>query len=296
MTIKQLQQEFLISSGKKLTPEDFFILLSHATQKEKVFLLAHPEHNLDKKDVTLAKEYFKRRLEHEPVALITGHKEFYGYDFKVTTDTLIPRPETELLVELALNEVRNYESKIMNQENVVCIDIGTGSGNIIISIASELRKSHSPFILLATDISKKALSIAKKNAKIHSVDRTITFLHGDLLVPCHPYIKQNQKIIITANLPYLSQTLYKETSPEVHDFEPISALVSEREGLDHYYRLLESIKNLPVKKPPLILFLEISPEQTIALKSFVSSLFPNAKILVHKDLAEKDRVVQIDVE
>src|SRR3989344_838663 len=187
MTVTELQKMFLPA----IAPEDFFILLAHATKKKKVFFLAHPEYALDPKDEPLARDYFRRRLKHEPIAYIVGHKEFYGYDFLVTQDTLIPRPETEQLVDLTLDRIRNQESGIRNKEkNTHIIDVGTGSGNIIIAIAAELKKSHPQFTihnsqltLLATDISKRALAVAKNNAKAHDVDQIITFLHGNLLTP-----------------------------------------------------------------------------------------------------------------
>lgn len=309
MTIEELQQEFLTSNKGQIAPEDFFILLAHATKKETVFLLAHPEYDLTTADETLARNFFRRRQEHEPVAIIIGHKEFYGYDFRVTKDTLIPRPETELLVELALNKIKNYESLrsqssdgqagIRNQGKIVLIDVGTGSGNIIISIASELRKSHSQFLILdslfslyATDISKEALAIAKENARINNTDQTITFLPGDLLAPCLPYIREVREIIIAANLPYLSDEIYQTSDEDIKKFEPQSALVSTQAGLSHYYRLFNQAKNLP---KPITLFLEINPEQTLAIKEHITLLFPKAAITIHKDLAQKKRIVEVHI-
>lgn len=320
MTIAELQQEFLTSNEEHIAPEDFFVLLAHATRKEKTFLLTHPEYNLDTTDETVARDFFKRRLKHEPVAYIIGHKEFYGLDFKVTENTLIPRPETEQLVELVLDRIRNQESLhcqdsgeqagIKNgRESVHILDIGTGSGNIIISIASELKKLYSPrlpdgqeflildsqFTLYATDISEPALVIAKENASTHNVAQTIAFLHGNLLEPLSKEVFAAEKIIITANLPYLSEEIYQASPNDVKEFEPRSALVSDQKGLEHYYRLLEGVKNLHTKKQSVILFLEISPEQTPSLQDFAASLFPNAKIQIHKDLAGKDRIVEIHV-
>jgi len=295
MTVAELQKMFLPT----LAPEDFFILLAHATKKEKVFLLAHPEYALDPKDETLAEDCFRRRLKHEPTAYIVGHKEFYGYDFFVTQDTLVPRPETEQLVELALNRILNLESRISAQKErpVTLVDIGTGSGNIVISLAktilTKFKIQNSRFNFIATDISEKALAVAKENAKIHNVDQMIAFLHGDLLDPCLPYIRLDREIIITANLPYLSREIYQATADDVKKFEPENALVSDQAGLEHYHRLLDQIKALP---KPAVLFLEISPEQTVTLKKYIHSLFPSAKVHIHKDLAQKERIVEIRIQ
>lgn len=302
MTITQLQQEFLAPNKERIASEDFFILLAHATKKEKSFLLTHSEYSLVAMDEIVVREYFTRRFHHEPVALIVGQKEFYGYDFRVTRDTLIPRPETEQIVELALNRIRNQVLRIRNEEtNIQILDVGTGSGNIIIAIASELKKSHprftihnSPFTLHATDISKKALAVAKENAKTHNVDPAIAFLHGDLLAPyAEKHFQPNARLIIVANLPYLSSEIYVNAPKDVRNFEPESALVSDQAGLAHYHRLLKEIKNAYTKPLLITLFLEISPEQAQILQSFALSLFPHAEIKIHKDLAQKDRVIEI---
>jgi release factor glutamine methyltransferase len=300
MTVAELQREFLASDGQKIAPEDFFILLAHAAHKEKTFLLAHPEYTLDKTGLALVRDFFKRRLRCEPVAFIVGHKEFFGYDFRVTKDTLIPRPETELLVDLALDRILNFESGISAQKGkpATFVDIGTGSGNIVISLVKTLlikfKIQDSRFNFFATDISEKALMVAEKNAKAHDVDQVIAFLRGDLLAPyTKEYLRPDTSLIIVANLPYLSEAIYRDSDDAVRKFEPRSALVSERGGLDHYYRLLEEVKDIRAKLPSITIFLEISPEQADVLKKHILSIFPTAHVTTHKDLAGKDRTVEI---
>lgn len=306
MTIAQLQQEFLSSGGQRIAPEDFFILLAAATDKEKTFLLAHPEYALDAATGVKIRGFFARRRASEPVAYIVGRKEFYGRDFLLTPDTLIPRPETEMLVELALVEARsgipaspsgreNRESK--KEKKILIADIGTGSGNIIISIASELIRSYSQFsihnslfTLHATDISEAALAVAKQNAKRHGVSDNIRFSAGNLLEPLSKEVFSADKIIITANLPYLSESIYQASGDDVKKFEPRSALLSDQAGLDHYYRLLDQAKSL---LKPVTLFLEISPEQTPLLETHLASHFPQAETSVHQDISDRDRVVTI---
>ncbi len=297
MTVQKLQVEFLQSSEARLAPEDFFVLLAHVTDKDKTFLLAHPEYALNAETETKARECFARRLKHEPVAYITGHKEFYGRDFLVTPDTLIPRPETELLVELILNKI---ESRISNLESrkgsLTVLDIGTGSGNIIVSVASECKSAprfkiqDSRFSFHTVDTSRAALAVAKENAKCHEADTLISFQEGSLLEPLVDELTEADEIIIAANLPYLSEEIYQSSADDVKVFEPRSALVSDQAGLDHYYRLLEQTKAIG---KPSTLFLEISPEQSPIITDYLATNFPQAETPIHQDLSSRDRIVEI---
>lgn len=333
MTIGELQKEFLPSS---LAPEDFFVLLSAVTGKDKAFLLAHPEHDLDAETEARTREYFARRLKREPVAYIVGHKEFYGRDFLVTPDTLIPRPETELIIELILDKIKGinrgaspapipsrqaagyspFDTPLRSEtktsfcftrfrrvikSNIIprplnyvtfFADIGTGSGNIVITLAKEIQEKYQVLSIRyhATDISPKALEVARKNAERHGVGDTIAFHEGSLLEPIFDELATADEVIVAANLPYLSEEIYQAAEDDVKRFEPRSALVSDRAGLDHYYRLLDQIKNL---KKPTTLFLEISPEQTPLLRQHLAERFPQAEIFIHQDLSARDRVVEI---
>lgn len=297
MTIAELQKEFLAAADKRIAPEDFAILLAYALQREKIFLFTHPEYILEKEEESRARAFFSRRAQHEPVALITGHKEFYGRDFSVTPDTLIPRPETELIVEHVLETIAALSS---DTPSISFIDIGTGSGCIAVSVAATLAEKNpslfSGMRFFATDISLPALSIAKSNAKAHQVSPHITFLPGDLLVPYLPHKTEEEAlVIITANLPYLAQDLCDAAPEDVRAFEPRSALVSDKAGLDHYYRLLQSLTDIFTDTQSLILFLEISPEQSEPLQRSARALFPHALVRSHKDLAGKERIVEIQL-
>jgi len=235
------------------------------------------------------------------MAYILGHKEFYGLDFKVTKDTLIPRPETEHLVEVVTGNLKLVNRKKNNK--VTILDIGTGSGNIIISVAKELKNSKLPFTnyqLLATDISKKALRVARHNAKKHNVNEQIKFLKGSLLSPIlnTKYLPRRQagktqNAIIVANLPYLSQKIYEGTMPDVKNFEPRSALLSENNGLAHYEKLFNQIRKLLLFVDHCLLIIEFSPEQKPALQKLIEYHFPAWRPKFQKDLAGKWRVCQI---
>ena len=283
MTVATLQKKYL----PLLAPEDFFLLVAHATKKEKVFLLAHPEYELTAEVLEQVEELLKRRLKHEPVAYIVGHKEFYGRQFLVTPHTLIPRPETELLVEAVLKVASKQK------ENTAILDIGTGSGNIIITLASELSQNKNFFY--GVDISPLTLTTAKKNAVRNNVKTKINFLESDLLENFSPHQIKNHHLIITANLPYLSHEIYNASESDVRDYEPITALISERAGLDHYLRLLPQLRTLSQHALSMTFFFEISPEQSQEITREIEKIFPTATLATLQDLSGRDRLIQASI-
>lgn len=291
-SLHELKKSFLPA----VAPEDFFILLSEATGKEKVFLLAHPEYILTVQEEEKVRQYLTRRLKREPVAAIVGHKEFYGRDFLVTKDTLIPRPETELMIEQLLHEIA--QNKEMASGMIDIIDIGTGSGDIIITLAQETQtmspKNNIRFFAL--DISSAALRVAEKNAARHDTEGAITFLHSDLLENFPLPKEKNRHAIIAANLPYLSADIYNESDPDVRDYEPKGALLSGHDGLDHYRRLIKELPRLLTRYTSLTVFFEISPEQSTPLKDIVREAFPRSTTSLFQDLSGRDRLIQATFE
>jgi len=184
------------------------------------------------------------------------------------------------------------------------IDVGTGSGNIIISIAKnihaawtsdvQMRKGHR-MSFYATDIFRKALTVARHNAKKHDVDKQIKFLKGSLLSPILNTKYKIQNTIIVANLPYLSQKIYNEAMPDVKNFEPKSALLSDNNGLRHYEELFRQIKILDTRYKILNTIIEFSPEQKPMLQKLIKKHFPTARPEFHKDLAGKWRVAELGI-
>lgn len=283
MTIQELQKNYLPS----IAPEDFFILLAEATGRNKAFLLAHPEYEPSQEETTLFEGFLRRRKLEEPVAYITGHKEFYGREFLVSKDTLIPRPETEILVE----EVMHYVSDTLPPlTSLDIIDVGTGSGNIIITLAHEIGRGGTRFF--GVDISSSALEMAKQNASHFENAAPIEFFESDLLHMFTPYAHDAEHLIIAANLPYLSQEIYAATEKNVREFEPESALVSGEKGLDHYYRLLDELKTISRSPHTTTIFFEISPEQASILPSYIRQHFPASEIDVVADLSGKERIIK----
>jgi release factor glutamine methyltransferase len=296
-------KEIKLKYRDKLDPLDMDILIAHTIGKPREFVLAHPEYVLKPSYKLLVTSYVRRRINNEPIAYIIGKKEFYGLDFEVNEHTLIPRPETEMLVDIALEEMLHTPCSMLH-----VIDIGTGSGNIIISIAKQLKLQNYElgirnYELYGTDISKEALKIAKKN----SVAKKIKFLHGNLLSPLSKKLMKLKvypvanasglgKLIILANLPYLSKEIYQNSPKDVKNYEPKSALYSDNLGLSHYEDLLKQIKALKAKEArKLIAILEISPEQKQLLNKIINQYFPKAKIKFYKDLAGKWRVCKISL-
>jgi release factor glutamine methyltransferase len=292
ISISDIQKKY---SGK-IDNLDFELIIAHSLGKTREFVLAHPEQTITKKQETIIKKNVARRIKHAPLAYIVGHKEFYGLDFAVNKDTLVPRPETELLVELALAEL-----KVKSQESkVVIVDIGTGSGNIIISLAHALDsrfRENDMIKYFGTDISPKALSISKQNAKKHRLDKKITFLKGNLLTPLlkanKPMKLTPEKLILVANLPYLDlnwKNLLKSSDRIGLKFEPSIALYAGKDGLDAYRKLAEQIRLAKTKNS--VLFCEIGHLQ----KSGINKIFSFAKnINFYKDLAGKWRACKISL-
>ena len=212
---------------------DAEILLSFVLKNPKEFIYAHPEDTISKIQDTRYKKYLLRRIKGEPVAYIIGHKEFYGLDFLVNKNVLIPRPKTELLVE-----------EILKNKNIKIIaDIGTGSGCIAIALA----KNNPKLKIYATDISARALEVAGQNAKFHKVK--ITFKKGNLLEP----IKHIKLDALVANLPYLSKKIYQKNYSQLK-FEPKLALLAGQGGLECYKKLFSQIRKL--KHKPKYIYIE----------------------------------------
>lgn len=285
---------------------DAEVLLAHVLQKPREYILAHPKKRITESQMASYELLITRRSRSEPIAYLTGHKEFYGLDFIVDKNTLIPRPETELMVDEALGLLRSTcSSKLQRsgklRNNIAVIDVGTGSGNIIISVAKQILDSDlliENIELFAIEPSKNALGIASQNAEMHNVEEKITFLPGRFLNPVldSTFDIRHSKILILANLPYLSEKIYKSSPSSVKNFEPKKALLSGKDGLDHYRKLLNQLRLLveSYKLRVTVLF-EISPEQKNLIEKEIAMRFPDSKMDFEKDLAGKWRMIKTTV-
>jgi len=252
---------------------DAEVLLAHALGITRAQLLAHSQHQLSPAELAGYRQLIERRARHEPVAYIVGHKDFYGLDFFVDNRVLIPRPETELLVERAIEMARTRSLRLI-------ADVGTGSGAIAVSLAV-----HLPQVLVyATDASPRALKVAACNCRHHGVEGRVHLLQGHLLEPLPEPVD-----LIAANLPYVSEAEWSQLPPEISRYEPRKALNGGPDGLDYIRRLLAEARGY--LKPRGVVLLEIGATQGSAVVTLAKRHFPAARVEIAKDYAGLDRVV-----
>lgn len=251
------------------------VLLAQVLGKPKSWILAHPESQLLTDQKAELDSLVARLKSGEPLPYLTGRQEFFGLEFKVTPATLIPRPETELLVEEALNWLK------ANGGARTGIDVGTGSGCIAISLLANCPDLR----MTATDVSKDALQIARGNARHYKVEDRITFFECDLLPP------DFQKVdLLCANLPYIPT----EKLAEVNSlpWEPSLALDGGADGLTLFRQLFDKIKQFELD--PTLILLEI--EETLGQETLTlcQNAFPNGTIELLQDLSGRDRLIRIE--
>jgi release factor glutamine methyltransferase len=288
----------------RLTAE---LLLAYILGVERISLYTHYDKPLDSKELAAFRETIQRRIRREPTQYITGKQEFWSMTFKVTPDVLIPRPETEVLVETALRLFKESTQVTDPLSHPLTLaDIGTGSGNIAIALAKELKNC----VIYASDISEKALEVARYNAKnlLENPDQII-FLKGDLLQPFEnpdliqagglrtesPYregVGSSNKLKlngILCNPPYISEKDYTSLAPEVGRYEPRIALLGGKDGLAYYRRLFS--KSAEHLYPQGYLIVEIGFGQKEAILQMIKQVPRLALQEVVKDYAGIDRVV-----
>jgi len=238
----------LLEKASSATPRlDAEVLLSHFLNIDRLVLITEPQRPLTEDEVRDFSFWVERRALGEPVAYITGRKEFWSLPFEVNRDVLIPRPETELLVEEAIKEAAG-------RKDIRILDLGTGSGAIAVALAHELRNAT----LVATDISRRALMTAERNARTNGVDDRITFLRGDLFAPVTGLFD-----MIVSNPPYIAETDFPLLPVGVKGYEPSSALLAGPDGMGVLRRIIEAAPTF--LKPGGSLLLEIGARQREAI-------------------------------
>lgn len=289
--IKYRSQLFKITSTPKLDVE---VILAFVIKKPKEFIYTHPEYKLNQKQLTRFNNFINRRLKREPIAYIIGKKEFFGLNFKVGKNTLIPRPETEQLVDTAIKEIQKTK-----KQKIILIDVGTGSGCVPISIIKNLPKNIKRSIqTYATDISSKALIIAKKNAQLHNVEKKIKFMQSDLL-NCFlqniwaNWLMQNSNIIITANLPYVSNSEYKKLSVDIKNYEPKNAIIAGSDGLKYYRRLFVQLQQIKSQAITLIIEIDFISISQSKMAKTIKRFLPDACLEIKRDFSGHERVMII---
>ena len=255
------------------------LLLMHSLGIGKAELYTRLEEQLPPSEAQRFRGLVEQRLRHEPAAYILKQCQFYGIDLYIDPRALIPRPETELLVETALDFINQRFSK---EEACTVADAGTGSGAIAIALALHLPQAR----VYATDISPDALEVARINCRQHGVGKQVQLLVGDMLQPLPEPVD-----IIVANMPYVKDSDLPRLMPEIRDFEPTAALAGGADGLDQIRRLLSQARQKLLPRGAIML--EIGLGQGPAVLALARKHFPDSRIDLIPDLAGIDRVSKV---
>jgi release factor glutamine methyltransferase len=268
--------EALLKRERISTPRlDAEVLLCHAIGKDKHYLYKNPGKLLNDNENDLFQVLVERRRGREPVAYIVGKKEFWSLDLEVTREVLIPRPDTEVVIEETLRI-----SDELNKENLRILDVGTGSGAISIALATQLKDST----IVAVDSSMEALRIARRNAEKYEMGERIHFLCGNLLKPLSEKFD-----IVVSNPPYVSEAEFERLPDEIRKFEPKGALVSGKDGTECYRELVEDAKYLLESGGWLVM--EMGWGQAEAIGEIIRTDGSYGDVLFRRDLGGRKRVV-----
>ena len=250
------------------------VLLAHALGIDRAHLLADLRGALSLKQTATFDALLRQRTAREPLAYIVGHREFYGIEIVCSPAALIPRPESEMLVDLALEEARR-------RGEIRIVDVGAGTGAIAVAIALNAPNAR----VLATDVSDAALALARRNAERHGVESRVALRKADLLDGLGAFD------VIVANLPYVSEGDWRALAPELRDHEPKMALIGGETGTEIIEAMLRQAP--PHLAPGGVLAAEIGAAQGAAVLRVVREAFPEAAVCVIKDLAGLDRMLVV---
>ena len=261
------------------------ILLAHALQLQRIDLYVQYDRPLSSDELSRFKDLIKRRINREPVAYILGSKEFWSMDFMVTKDVLIPRPDTEFLVEAAINLLPqdSASNAILTPKRI--LELGTGSGAVILALAST-RPCH---LFFASDRITAAVKLAKQNAKHHGFERRVSFICADWFGP----FKDKMPVfdMIVSNPPYVPSRVIGKLQPEIVRYEPISAIDGSEDGLSCLRYLIDNAHFYLQRKGHLLL--EIGHDQRNDVQNIVDQCAKYENVVYTKDYSGYDRVVQM---
>ncbi|QXM07378.1 peptide chain release factor N(5)-glutamine methyltransferase [Crassaminicella indica] len=258
---------------------DAEVLLCHVLKKERLFLYTHRNKSLSEEAFKAFEEFVEKRIAGMPVQYIVKKQEFMGLDFYVEEGVLIPRPDTEILVEAVIKWANNRKN-----DNITIVDIGTGSGAITVSLAKYIKNAF----VYSIDISRRAITIGKKNAVSNGVAEKIEFLEGDLFTPLKNKLEGKVDILVS-NPPYIPKEEIDKLQIEVKKYEPRLALDGGTDGLDFYRRIIDEAPFF-VKKGGYIA-LEVGHDQAELVKELMENKGLYTEINKIKDLAGIERVV-----
>ena len=255
------------------------LLLSNILSLKRIELYMHFGQVVEKQQLERLRDMVKRAGAHEPVAYLVGKTEFYSIEIEVNQDCLIPRPETELLVERAIEFLRGREGP-----QSVC-DLCTGSACIAVAIAKNFPHAH----VVATDISDAALAVAARNIEKYQLEDRVTLLNGDLFDPVIPHLDGSTFDLIVCNPPYVSSTEYEALDKNVREYEPALGLLAGQDGLDVYRRIADHAGGL--LKDNGAIMLEVGYSQGPAVRKLVEEAGLSRAVKIEKDFNDNDRIV-----
>lgn len=270
----KLSAEYLEKKGVESPRINAELLLAHILNCKRLDLYLAFDRPLSEEEVLLYRSFLKRRGEFEPLQYIIGSVEFYGLPFNVNSSVLIPRPETEILVDEIINHCKEMKE-------LSILDIGTGSGNIAVALACNLPNSR----ITATDISKEALEIAEKNSIMNKTENQVNFVQNDIL---NNDLKENDFDVIVSNPPYVSGKDFENLRPELKVYEPRRALTDDSDGFIYYRAITSGARRLLKSKGRL--FYEIGQGQSAVVRNiFEENNF--SRIQIKNDYLNIERVI-----
>lgn len=270
--------ERLVQAGIQNARLDAEVLLSYFLKKDRAWLITHGKDALEREGQKLFDDAIDRRSRREPLQHIIGRQEFWGLEFTVTRDVLIPRPETELVVETALKIVKRAS-------RATIVDLCTGSGCVAVSLAREIEDAR----IFATDMSMQTLAVARENARKHDVSDRIRFMDGNLFRPLEELDLRDRVDVITANPPYIRSGDLPMLQAEVKDYEPEIALIAGPEGTEIQKKIIDNASAFLKKQGALIMEMGLGQAET--LKTMAADTGSYAEIEILKDLAGIERVI-----
>jgi release factor glutamine methyltransferase len=263
------------AAGIDDAPLEAEILLRHVLHMDRASFFADLNRPVSREEAEAYSQVVSRRIAREPSAYITGHREFFALDFQVTPDALIPRPETEILVEATLARIAQVDAPLV-------VDVGVGCGAIAVATAANQPK----VMVIASDISVPALALTRANARLHNVDSRVAGVQADLLTCFRGRID-----VIVTNLPYVRTSDWETLAPEIREHEPRLALDGGPDGLSLIRRLLDDA--VPFVEDGAEVYAEIGDDQGAAAIAHARTVMPWANVAVRQDFAGKDRMLVV---
>ncbi len=257
-------------------------LLAYALTHNRTWLYTHLDDTIDEHNIHIYKELINKRASHIPLQYITRRVEFMSLDFVIDERALIPRPETEILVETVLSKARDNK---FSDKSIIIMEIGTGSGNIAVSLAKNLSNAE----IYTNDISPDALTLAQTNIQRHDVVDKVHLLNGNFFNIFVGYTEKEHVDFIVSNPPYISESEWSKLEPEVKEHEPRVALVGGKDGLCYYRQIIR--ESTDWLKPGGHLIIEIGETQANTILKLIQNEEHYGKKGIIKDLQGKERVI-----